>query len=227
MGKKVFGYYTLFLGTLLIVTCGCKKDAPPLDPVTDTEGNTYKTVKIGTQIWMAENLKTTRYNDGADISLVTDAIKWGNLTTAGYCWYTNDVASFKDTYGALYNGYTIETGKLCPAGWHIPDKQEWQVLREFLGDSLKGGGKLKEAGTAHWLAPNKGADNSSGFTALPAGLRYFEGTFSSVLSYTSIWSTTEVAKDEVWYTGLYFAEAAFIMDHRNKNHGFSVRCIKD
>lgn len=227
MWKKVFGYYTLFLGTLLIVTCGCKKDDPPLDPVTDIEENTYKTVKIGSQVWMAENLKTTRLNDGTDIPLTTDALAWSNLTTPGYCWYANDAASFKDIYGTIYNGYAAGTGKLCPAGWHIPDKQEWQVLREFLGDSVKGGGKLKEAGTAHWLAPNKGADNSSGFTALPAGLRYFEGTFASILSYACFWSDTETDNGDEWYLALYFAEASFIMDHRNKKHGFSVRCIKD
>jgi uncharacterized protein (TIGR02145 family) len=227
MGKKVITYYALFLGALLIVNAGCKKNNPPLNPVTDTEGNTYKTVKIGTQVWMAENLKTTKYNDETDIPLVADALAWSNLTAPGYCWYANDAASFKDTYGAIYNGYTVVTGKLCPEGWHVPEKKDWHVLREFLGDSAKGGGKLKEAGTAHWLSPNKGADNSSGFTALAAGLRYFEGTFSSLLSYTCIWSASEVAEDEIWYTGLYFAEASFIMDHRNKKHGFSVRCLKD
>ena len=100
-------------------------------------------------------------------------------------------------------------------------------MRDFLGDSLKGGGNLKEAGTAHWLSPNKGADNSSGLTALGAGIRYFEGTFASILSYTCIWSATQFAYDDGWYTGLYFNDSAFSIDHRNKKNGFSVRCLKD
>jgi uncharacterized protein (TIGR02145 family) len=217
----------LILITFALFFTGCKKDEKPPGLVTDIEGSTYKTVKIGTQVWMAENLKTTRYNDGTDIPLITDGTIWGKMTTPGYCWYNNDEASFKDIYGALYNGFAIDTGKLCPVGWHVPGKEELENLRDFLGDSINGGGKLKEAGTVHWLAPNKGADNRSGFTALPAGIRYFEGTFASVLSYTCIWSATEIATDDEWYLGLYFAEAGFIMDHRDKKHGFSVRCLKD
>jgi uncharacterized protein (TIGR02145 family) len=212
---------------VLLFSPGCRKEDKPGVPLSDIEGNTYKTVKIGNQVWMAENLKTTILNDGTDVSLITDADAWGNLSTPGFCWYNNDGASFKNIYGALYNGYTINTGKLCPAGWHVPEKEEWLVLRDFLGDSLKGGGKLKETGTAHWLSPNKGADNSSGLTALGAGIRYFEGTFASVLSYTCIWSATQVANDDEWYTGLYFNDSAFSIDHRNKKNGFSVRCLKD
>ncbi len=226
MGKRI-STYILLLAAFALFFNSCKKDEKPPEPLSDIEGNIYKTVKIGSQVWMAENLKTTRFSDGTDIPLITDADAWGNLTTPGYCWYNNDAASFKDTYGALYNGYTVSTGKLCPAGWHVPKREEWQVLSEFLGDSLKGGGKLKEAGTAHWLSPNTGADNSSAFTAVGAGIRYFEGTFASVLSYASLWSATGVANDDEWYTGLYFDDAAFIMDHRNKKHGFSVRCLKD
>jgi uncharacterized protein (TIGR02145 family) len=225
--KKMVPAFVLIFVVFALFSTGCKKGDKSPGPLSDLEGNIYKTVKIGNQVWMAENLKTSILNDGTDIPLITDSASWGNLTTPGYCWYANDAASFKDTYGALYNGYTVITGKLCPAGWHVPEKEEWQVLSEFLGDSLKGGGNLKEAGTAHWLSPNKGADNSSGFTAVGAGLRYFEGTFVSVLSYTSIWSATGIANDDEWYIGLYFNDAAFITDHRNKRHGFSVRCLKD
>jgi uncharacterized protein (TIGR02145 family) len=212
---------------VLIFSQGCRKEDKPGVLLSDVEGNTYKTVKIGNQVWMAENLKTAILNDGTDIPLITDAGAWGNLSTPGYCWYNNDGASFKNTYGALYNGYTVNTGKLCPVGWHVPERDEWLVLRDFLGDSSKVGGKLKEAGTAHWLSPNKGADNSSGLTAFGAGIRYFEGTFASVLSYTCIWSATRVANDDEWYTGLYFNDSAFSIDHRNNKNGFSVRCLKD
>jgi uncharacterized protein (TIGR02145 family) len=225
MGKRG-SIYILLLATFTSFSSGCKKADKSGDPLSDIEGNTYKTIKIGSQIWMAENLKTTRLNDGTSIPMVSDTDVWGSLTTPGCCWYNNDSSSFKETNGALYNGYTINTGDICPEGWHVPEKEEWQILRDFLGDSLRCGGKLKEAGTVHWLSPNSGADNSSGFTAFGAGLRYSEGTYSSILSFTSFWSATGINDDE-WYIGLYFDDAAFITDHRNKKYGFSVRCLKD
>ena len=198
------------------------------DKFTDKrDGNVYRTINVEGKTWMAENLKTTRFNDETDIPLISENTAWGKLTTPGYCWYNNDASSFKNTYGALYNGYAVSTGKLCPAGWHVPEKEEWQALRDFLGDSLTAGGKLKETATAHWLSPNKGADNSTGFTVVGAGIRYFEGTFASFLSYASLWSATGVTNDDYWYTGLYFDDAAFTINHRNRKHGFSVRCIID
>jgi uncharacterized protein (TIGR02145 family) len=226
MGNKISSV-KIILGALLILTFSCKKDEPPPDPVTDIDGTTYKTVKIGEQIWMAENLKTTRYNDGTGIQKITDATAWSGMKTGAYCWYKNDELIYKDTFGAIYNGYTAKTGMLCPTGWHVPDKEDWLKLREFTGDSIKGGGKLKEAGTEHWLTPNKGADNSSGFTALASGMRYFEGTFASVLNFTGIWSSTETGTKDLWYTSLYYGDAVFVIDHITKNQGFSIRCIKD
>jgi len=219
--------YNLILVVLIVFFISCsKKDKPP-EPVTDIEGNIYKTVRIGTQIWMAENLKTTRFNDGTSIPLITNDIAWGNLTTPGYCWYKNDEGTYKDPYGALYNGYTVIPGILCPTGWHLPGMDEWQQLRDFLVDTTKGGGKLKEAGTIHWLSPNKGADNSTGFSALAAGIRYFEGSFSSFSYFTSFWSSTETGTNDQWYLSLYYGNAIVSMNHRSKNQGFSVRCIKD
>ncbi|MGD0753939.1 MAG: fibrobacter succinogenes major paralogous domain-containing protein [Bacteroidales bacterium] len=226
MKNKISTFILKLAAIALFLNC-CRKVDRPEAPLSDIEGNTYKTVKIGSQVWMAENLITTKFNDGTNIPLITYDTAWANLTTAGFCWYGNDGSSFKDIYGALYNGYTLTAGKICPAGWHVPEKEEWQALRDFLGDSLTAGGKLKEAGSAHWLSPNKGADNSSGFTALGAGIRYFEGTYASVLSYASFWSATEVNNDDYWYIGLYFNDAEFIMDHANKKNGFSVRCLKD
>lgn len=217
----------LILTIFTTVQPGCKKDPKPLDPITDVEGNIYKTVKIGDQFWMAENLRTTQFNDGTEIPLIKEDDAWRNLSTPGYCWYNNDEGSFRDPYGAIYNGFTIASGKICPAGWHVPGIDEWRTLRDFLGDSVKAGGKLKESGTAHWLSPNIGADNRTGFTALPAGVRYFEGSFASVLTFTAIWSATNVSDDDEWYAGLHYAEAGFISDHRNKKYGLSVRCLKD
>jgi Fibrobacter succinogenes major domain (Fib_succ_major). len=225
--KRKISTLGFILISLALLATGCRKTEKHSDPLTDVEGNTYKTVIIGSQVWMAENLKTTTFSDGTNIPLTIDATSWGNLTTPGYCWYNNDAASYKDSYGALYNCYTVSTGKLCPTGWHVPEKEEWQELRQFLGDSLQAGGKLKETGIVNWLSPNKGADNSSGFTALGAGFRYFEGTFASILSFTSFWSSTTTSNDDEWYTGLYFADASFTIDHRNKKHGFSVRCLKN
>lgn len=215
----------LFLVGFALAAFGCSKNDKITDPVIDIDGNTYKTVTIGAQVWMAENLRTTKLNDGTEIPLVKDATAWNNLTSQGFCWYNNDEA-LKNIYGAIYNGYTVSTGKICPTGWHIAENEEWRILRSSLGDSLRAGGKLKEAGTEHWLTPNKGADNSIGFTALPAGLRYFEGTFSSLSSFSGIWSATETGNEE-WFVGLYHSDAAFIMDHRNKKHGFSIRCLKN
>lgn len=225
--KKENSSLILILAIFTLYYTGCKKDPKPPDPVTDIEGNTYKTIKIGDQLWMSENLRTTRFNDGADIPLTKDDDAWRNLTTAAYCWYNNDEATYKDPYGAIYNGFTVASGKLCPAGWHVPVIDEWRELRDFLGDSSKAGGKIKESGTAHWLSPNKGGDNRTGFTALPAGIRYFEGTFASVLSFSGMWSASEVSDEEQWYAALYYAEAGFITDHRNKKYGLSVRCLKD
>jgi uncharacterized protein (TIGR02145 family) len=216
----------LILAALVITITGCRKAEKPLDPVVDLDGNAYKTATINSRIWMTENLRTTRYNDGGNITLTADADKWNNLKSEGFCWYDND-ASYKDTYGAIYNGYAIVSGNLCPAGWHVPSIDEWRELSRALGDSARAGGKMKEAGTDHWLSPNKGADNSSGFNGLPAGIRYFEGTFSSIQTYTAIWSSSEASGDDLWSAGLYYAESVLSLNHNSKKYGFSVRCIKD
>jgi len=226
MGQKYTSQIFILIALTIFFVCCHKEEGPP-DPVTDFEGNSYKTVKIGTQIWMAENLKATLFNDGTEIPLVSEASAWSKLITPGYCWYENNEPEHKDTYGALYNGYTVSTGDLCPAGWHVPEKEEWQEMIEFLTDSITGGGKLKEAGTTHWQSPNKGADNSTGFTAFGSGIRYFEGSFRSILSFTSFWAATETGSNNEWYLSLFYADATATMDHRSKKHGFSVRCIKD
>ena len=114
-------------------------DTTEKNTVTDVDGNTYKTVIIGTQVWMAENLKTTKYNDGIQIPLVTDPITWINLKSAAYCWYNNDLATNKNIYGAIYNWLVVNTGKLCPIGWHVPSDTEWTTLTTFLGGELING----------------------------------------------------------------------------------------
>lgn len=195
--------------------------------LTDIDGNTYKTVQIGTQVWMAENLKTTRYNDGAKIPLVTGS-EWNTLTSDGYCWYNNDYKNFGKIYGALYNWYSAGTGKLCPTEWHVPTDAEWTALSDFLGGEKSAGGKLKETGTVHWKSPNAGSTNENGFKALPGGGRWVIGRFDLIGRKGYWWSTsspdndTEALTRMIGYDEGFFKSAQFV-----KGNGFSIRCIKD
>jgi len=225
--KKRISSYAIILFAFVTILMSCNKEDNPPAPVTDIEGNTYKTVRIGDQVWMVENLRTATFTDGSEIPAVADATDWSELAAPGFCWYNNDEVSNKDTYGALYNYYSVNTGQLCPAGWHVPSRDEWQQLRDALGDTITGGGKLKEEGTTHWNMPNAGAINSTGFTALPAGIRYFEGTFSSLSYFTSYWSSTEADNNKGWYLSLYFNDAVAGMNNTSRKDGFSIRCIKD
>ena len=193
--------------------------------VTDIEGNVYPTVKIGEQIWMAENLKVTKYNDGTAIPNVTDNTQWANLTTAAYCWYNNDVNNKNTAYGALYNWYTVNTNKLAPAGWHVPTDAEWTTLTTYLGGENIAGGKLKEAGTSHWLSPNTNATNESGFTSLPGGARYVDGTFVNLGSNGGWWSSTFYDTQTLWIRDIYRAEGKVSRGYAYNKWGYSIRCI--
>ena len=224
--KKSISSFIVISGLLAIATTGCGKDAEDPSKVTDIEGNSYNTVTIGEQVWMTENLKTTKYNDGSDIPVIADSLVWKNLTTDGLCWYKNESLVYDDPYGVLYNGYSVSTGKLCPSGWHVPTLDELTVLAMYSGDTLTSGGNLKYSGSDYWSAPNIGANNRSRFSALGAGIRYFEGSFSSFSYFTCFWSTSEFISD-LWFLSLYFDDAHARLNHRNKNYGFSVRCIKD
>jgi len=208
-----------------------------IGPVTDVDGNVYQTVKIGTQWWMAENLKTTKYNDGSPIPLVTDNTAWSNLTTPGYCWYENSTAN-RDTYGGLYtwaaamNGAAGSTPNsngiqgVCPAGWHVPSSLEWRNLTDYLGGEGVAGGKLKETGTIHWADPNTGATNESGFTALPGGLRSYSGVFKNVGYYGYWWSSSQYDAYMIWYWSMHY-NADVSNYFTGKIAGFSVRCVLD
>jgi uncharacterized protein (TIGR02145 family) len=202
--------------------------------VKDIDGNVYKTVIIGKQVWMAENLKTTKYNDGKAIPLVTDDNSWKTLTTPGYCWYKNDASANKNKYGALYNWYSVSTNKLCPGGWHVPTDEEWRTLTTYLGGESVAGGKLKEKGTTHWGSTNTGATNESGFTALPGGDRNYAGAFDDSGSNIEIfrsngcwWSSTELNTFNAYYRRLYNSLNNIYSSLSVKQFGYSVRCIKD
>jgi uncharacterized protein (TIGR02145 family) len=197
--------------------------------VTDIDGNTYKTVKIGKQWWMAENLATTTYKDGTPIANVIDPIEWGNLTTAAYCWYGNDETSYKDTYGGLYNFYAVETGKLCPDGWHVPSDEEWYMLVYEVGGPSVSGGKLKEAGYEHWLDPNTGATNDFGFTGLPAGCKGPNewDTFGGMSTNTWFYTSDSWGESGIYHGMHYTIDYDDWGFNDNKRYGYSVRCVKD
>ncbi len=195
--------------------------------VKDADGNNYEIVTIDAQTWMAENLKTTKYNDGTAIPLVNDNNDWGNLTTPGYCWYNNDAATYEASYGALYNWHTVNTGKLCPTGWHVPTDAEWTTLTTFLGGGSVAGGKLKEAGTAHWITPNTGATNETGFTALPGGYRGNDGAFYYNGTSGGWWSATENIAKFAWYRFIHYNLVGVNVGRCEEELGFSVRCLRD
>lgn len=203
-----------------------------MDTLSDVNGNVYKTIKIGKRVWMVENLRTTKYNHGSPIPLVTDDFEWAHLSTPGYCWEKNDSSTYAQTYGALYNWYTVNTGNLCPVGWHVPTDTEWIALLNQLGGQHLAGGKLKETGTAHWNSPNIGATNETGFTALPGGMRsMYDGYFTAVGAYGCWWSATEHVSisGNAWYMFITNSESQGSMDWSmdNKRAGYSVRCVKD
>jgi uncharacterized protein (TIGR02145 family) len=195
--------------------------------LTDPNGNTYTTVRIGTQTWTVENLKTTKFNDGTAIPQVTEKTAWSTLTTPGYSWYGNDEAANKATYGALYNWYAVNTGKLAPAGWRIPTKADLATLTAYLeGDSLAGG-KIKETGTLHWQTPNTAATNSSGFSALPGGMRHEDGTFYYQREFGCWWSATEYTGSFAHGCDLGYNRGSLHRSNYPKGYGHSVRLVSD
>ena len=195
--------------------------------VTDIDGNIYHTVIIGPQVWMVENLKTTKYRNGINIPNITDDISWYNLETGAYCDHGN-IPSNSDLYGRLYNWYVvIDSRNICPTGWHVPSDDEWSLLITYLGGSYVAGGKLKEIGTTHWRDPNTGADNSSGFTALPGGLRTFDGLFKNINSAGYWWSSTKNPSELVWTQSMNFSSSYVRRYDEIDRSGFSIRCIKD
>ncbi len=191
---------------------------------TDIDGNVYRTIRIGTQVWMAENLKTTRYKDGSAIPTGLSDAAWQATTSGAYAIYDNNVAN-NTTYGKLYNWYAVNTGKLAPAGWHVPTHAEWTTLTTFLGGESVAGGAMKA--TTLWNSPNTGATNSSGFTGLPAGYRYYSGAFTNVGYDGHFWSSTEYSSNFAWNRNLNYSSSDAIRGNYNKGGGFSVRCVRD
>lgn len=217
---KLKYFLTISISTFLVFGCKTKSF------VKDIDGNVYTTTKIGTQEWTVENLKTTKFNDGSLIPLVTESTTWIQLYTPAYCWYNNDT-TFKNPYGALYNWYTIKEGKLCPVGWHVPSAKEWATMINYLGGTIIAGGKLKEKGTKHWLDINSGATNKSGFNGLPGGYRYYGGNFNDRAFYCFLWSSSITKMGESWALRLDWGSTVADTSSLPRGNGHSVRCIKN
>lgn len=198
----------------------------PFVSCTDADGNNYPVVKIGTQLWMAENLKTTKYKDDTDIPNVVVSTEWNKLNSSSYCWYDNNVTN-KNTYGALYNWYAVNSGKLAPSGWHVPSDTEWTSLINYLGGQDVGGGKLKEVGTNQWLNPNLSANNESGYCSIPSGGRGMDGKFIGMGEFNYLWSLSFNNSNESWSYGIYYLTSDISKGSSNVLNGLSVRCIKD
>jgi uncharacterized protein (TIGR02145 family) len=214
--------------------------------VTDIDGNFYETVQIGTQDWMAENLKTTEFNDGSEIPNVTDDTEWSDLSTAAFCWYQNDEVSYKNKYGALYNWYTVQNGKLCPQGWRVPTDEEWTTLENYLSENgFNFDGSIGFNGYAKALASDSGWNpsetigapgntdfpqkrNATGFSALPGGVRDAnQRLFGAAGNYGIWWTSSEVNSATAWDRGVDYSLSTLGRVNVNKATGFSVRCLKE
>ena len=200
--------------------------------VTDIDGNAYQTILIGEQLWMAENLKVTHYNNGDEITHITNNEDWVSLSTGAYGDYDNNPTN-SETYGRLYNWYTVDDSRgLCMAGWHVPSDEEYTVLKDYLGGTSVAGGKMKEAGLEHWNYYSdeitEEATNESGFTGLPAGYRAsYSGAYYDVGNLGSFWSSSEYNSNYAWYRLLTYSYSNVYRYYYHRLYGFSIRCLGD
>ena len=227
--------YGLIVASLTLFIFSCTKTTTPVDnsfkcgtsTITDTDGNVYHTVSIGKQCWLVENLKTGKYKDGTTIPTGLNNTDWQADSTGAYSIY-NDNATNNVTYGKLYNWFAVKTGKLAPAGWHVPADSEWIILTDTLGGASIAGNKMKS--TSSLWTPFTGIvnTNSSGFTGLPGGFRNYAGTYYSIGTSCYCWSSTEYTINKAWYNELDYNESsAYETGTGSKANGMSVRCVKD
>jgi len=219
--KQILIFFCLLAGT----------DRLHAQTVTDIDGNVYSTVRIGAQVWMSENLKTTRFRDGTNIPQIPDSVQWSGGTIPGYCWYANAVA-YKDIFGALYNWEAVSSGKLAPEGWHVATNEDWSNLVNYLGGGTYAGGKLKalgsiDVGDGYWYTPNEGATNETGFSAQAGGAREFNGAFNYIFSHGYFWTSTAGNEGMAVYRKLYYNSTDVDSGSLNRPAGLSVRCVRD
>jgi uncharacterized protein (TIGR02145 family) len=240
----------IFGSILLIAVVSCNKGNPVANSnsntVTDVEGNVYRTVKIGNQVWTAENLQTTKYNDGSPILNITDKITWDSCyftLTAAYCHYNNTTNSDSiKKFGVLYNWFAVNTGILAPSGWHVPTDEEWDTLQDYLivngynWDETTTGNKIAKSMAAQtdWKSSSESSlgndlpqNNKSGFSALPSGVRDIDYGFYGRDSNSYWWSSTNGGACGSWYRGLSLDYEDFLKPFNAKSSGFSVRLVRD
>jgi uncharacterized protein (TIGR02145 family) len=200
--------------------------------VTDIEGNTYATIVIGNQEWMAENLRTSKYCNGDPIPNVAEASQWGSLTSGAWAHYDND-SEYDAPYGKLYNWYAVDDSRnICPCGWQMPTEFAWSDLAQHLGGLSVAGGKMKSTGTLYWQNPNTDATNESGFSSLPGGFRFYSsGGFSNVGTDSYLWSSSNWSDNEgiarvMSYGFGNLSGGQAVYGNYNKRYGFSVRCFR-
>ena len=205
-----------------------KPDDAPEDPVnvTDIDGNTYGVVRIGTQLWTTENLKTTKYNDGTSIATGLSNATWASTTTGAYAIYGDNNAN-NSTYGKLYNWHAVNTGKLAPAGWHVPTRADWELMIDYLGGSSVAGGKMKSTSSL-WTSPNLGANNSSKFSALPSGWKAANsGNYDLINESAYWWAATQSNATQGRYVRVDDDLAGAAASGADKESGYAVRLVKD
>ncbi len=197
--------------------------------VKDIDNNVYNVVTIGFQCWTKENLKVSRYRNGEIIPVITQSLAWKTLTTGSRCWYDNDSAKYEKPYGKLYNGYTVSDSRgLCPSGWHVPREDEWSVLLDFLGGGTIASGKMISTGTTYWNSPNTDATNESGFSALPGGQLWSDGSFSQIGITGNFFDAEEsIYYDRIYALNNYDFRYVTRSTYTQKPLGASVRCLRD
>ncbi len=224
---------------LCFLFIACEPDDPNYPPdnfshnfgsVTDIEGNVYRTIKIGTQTWMADNLKTTTYLDGSPIAHAEDNTQWMNNTDGAYSWYDNDQETYAEIYGAMYNWYAVNNSAgLCPSGWEVPNESQWETLTRYLDGRNVAGGKMKEIGVAPdglWNDTNEGATNESGFSGIPGGYRSTGGSYYSIGDEGYWWSATSSSEQYAYVRTLRNLHTWLVGFVYYKISGHSVRCIQ-
>jgi uncharacterized protein (TIGR02145 family) len=218
------GVETHALADVINVTISTSNSCGSNTTVTDIDGNVYQTVSIGTQCWMKENLKVSKYRNGDPIPTNLDNTSWQSTTSGAYAIYNNDAAN-NTTYGKLYNWYAVaDSRNLCPTGWHVPTDAEWTTLENYLGGRPVAGGKLKSTSNL-WATPNTGATNESGFSGLPGGGRDLNGTYDNIGNFGFWWSSTGIGTS--WFRVLSYNLGGSDGWGEYEWVGFSVRCLRD
>lgn len=223
---------TEILDIVIIVNCIINGDCWNEESVTDIDGNIYETVQIGNQIWMAENLRVTHYQNGDEIQTGLSNSEWTNITIGAYSEYDTDPSN-ADIYGNLYNWYAIDDSRgIAPEEWHVATDEEWLELTEYLGGFSFAGGSMKAVGTIEndqgwWHEPNTGANNESGFAAIPGGYRSEYGYYYHKGYYSAFWSSTEGGSYWAWHRDLSYNSTIVERSGYDKHMGSSIRCVKD